>query len=148
MKKFILLLTIIIISIPVLAQDSIKVAVPPLNKEQIYADVKSGFTNLVNNLQGPAKHVYYVYVYQARAQGIASLCTCIFILLFGTIFSKVFYKNAMLAEDPGPIFGFVAGIIILLIGLTTVICFFTGDGFTQILNPEYFAIKDVISAFK
>lgn len=144
MKKLLLIATMLL-SINCFSQDSTKITT-----KQVYEDVKRGFSALVSNLQGPAKHIYGIYVYQARAEGIANAICSFLVFIIGIILILIVYKPLCVegTDNEGQIFIFILGCFLLVIGVVAIVCFFSGDGFTKVINPEYFAIKDIISAFK
>lgn len=120
-----------------------------LTVKQVYTDVKEGFSKLVSTLQGPARHTYEVYVKQYKIDGWSSLVLeglslIAFIILVFTAFSKATWEN----ETPN-----FWGVISILgsIGLLAIFLVFFHDftpNIKRISNPEYYAIQDIISAFK
>lgn len=147
MKK---LITIIIVfcSLASYSQsDSLYKEAEKLTAAKVYQDVKTGFSQLVTNLEGPAKHVYGVYVNQHRTVGIAKGIASIFsISVFLLIFLN-YYKKAYLSEGNIPAILAIIGLAGFLIAVGATIFYFTGD-FNKILNPEYYAIQDIIKTFK
>lgn len=124
-----------------------------LTVKQVYTDVKEGFTKLVNNLEGPAKHVYGVYVKQHRTKGVSIGLATLFALIIGIItFSIVYRKNSKDFEDSNASDGqwvvTILSTIVMLVSVGFTIGYFAGDGFMKIINPEYYAIQDIIKAFK
>ena len=160
MKKIIILLSAIcLLSLSLRAQDSTKKDNSTLTIKEVYNDAKSGFKDLFSNLQetaskleGPAKHVYQIYVYQHRAEGVANLIAYFIFFFLPTImfFRLMLSKSIVLVvEDDITKFGGLAiytGIIsfISLIALV----FSISSIYTHITNPEYYAIQDIIKAFK
>lgn len=122
-------------------------------------DVKEGIVNLSSKLEGPAKHVYSVYVYQNEAKGISfGLLTLIFaltgffLLRRGFALCKIEDDDKKFNDDDAftrmTLATFIIGIITSVVGLILLVNFFGGDYFTQVINPEYYAIQDVIKVFK
>lgn len=128
--------------------DSLQKAAEKLTAEKIYSDVKEGFTNLVSNLQGPAKHVYYIYVYQHKAEGITFLFLPIVLLLIASYLLYRYWKEADWSDGNRAAFATALGIACFLAFISCSVAFFAGNYFTKIINPEYFAIQDIVKAFK
>lgn len=144
MKKLLsIVLLFIVINTNGYSQDSTK-----LTAEKIYADVKEGFTALVNNLEGPAKHVYGVYVKQQKVEGWSSLICALFTFSLGLIIIIRNWGEADFEEGNKYAALSIVGILVTAIGLALVWIFLGGSGYTQITNPEYHAIKDIIDTFK
>jgi len=149
MKKLILGFIATFIMLTTQAQDSSKLTV-----KAVYEDVKAGITQLASKLEGPAKHVYEVYVYQHRAEALAFLLLILVLAPIGIIllikhwkkadFGETTYKEAT-TDSCVPA---VAGWMLCLASLVLTIIFFADVFFTKLINPEYYAIKDVINAFK
>lgn len=142
MKKL-LLIIIVLCTTHLHSQDSTKLSV-----KQVYEDAKVGIQKLVENLGGPAKHIYSVYTYQHRVEGVSFICAAIFCLIFGLILFRSNLKNADWSLGNLCVFLVVIGVLLFIAGIISTIIFFGGDGLTKIINPEYFAIKDIICAFK
>lgn len=121
-----------------------------LTVKQVYEDVKVGIQQLGQKLEGPAKHAYGVYTYQHRAEGVAFACITVFVLSIGSI---TLFRNLKKAGwddtdwDRYSTFSIV-GIVITFIGLILTITFFADGSFTQIINPEYHAIQDILKTIK
>lgn len=151
MKK-ILTILFLFVCVTTRAEDTTKVTV-----KSVYEDVKSGFTKLVDNLQGPAKHVYEIYVKQQQIAGWSYLGGCLLAtILFLSLFLYTLKKATKLSQqnehayDAAVPYSVAAGFtgIGSVISLVCLIGFFGGDSFSQICNPEYWAIQDIIKAFK
>lgn len=153
MKKILLILSIFCIS-TAYSQDSTKVDTSKLTAKQIYEDAKTGFKeafsglkDVAAKLEGPAKHVYRVYTYQHRASGIASLIVSLTSLLFFLTIALRLWKKADFDENPKESVFFVISVV------CTVACILICSAnlsyyLTKILNPEYYAIQDIIQTFK
>lgn len=153
MKKVLLLLFVGFISTGIYAQIDSANSDKKLTAKEVYSDIKAGFSKLVTNLEGPAKHVYKVYIYQHKATGIALMLLPIVFIILGFSIILLNHKKAKYDgygdEDWNKYATFVLlGIITTAIGLITLITFFTGLGFTKLINPEYHAIQDIIETFK
>lgn len=117
-----------------------------------YQNVKKDLTELVHNLQGPAKHVYDVYVHQHVISGLvffwASIgllvvSLCVFIWAIRTNSSTT--KNQMDEISFGT--GVVSGIALAL-SIMMLLIFFCGNSYAEIVNPEYYAIQDIANLIK
>lgn len=142
MKYLLILLAIICLTVPIKAQDSTKITA-----KQVYEDVKEGFTKLVNNLEGPAKHVYGVYIKQHKTKGATKGVVTIFGLLVTSLF--LFCSLNKADWDKGNVYSVftIFGGIGLFIALISTALYLCGD-FNKLLNPEYYAIQDIIDALK
>lgn len=125
------------------AQDTSK-----LTAKAVYEDVKQGFTKLVNTLEGPAKHTYEIYVRQQRIEGWSYLAATIFILLV-TISLFVVSRKAKWGEDDS----FETINVVRIIGCAGFVIFigmmmglFAGSYLSQIINSEYWAIKEIVKS--
>lgn len=158
MKKAIILMTTMAFSILCFAKNADSTYLPDTAKltlSKVYSDVKSGIDGLAKSLKVPATHVYNIMIRQQVAQAISNL---LFVLVF-VILSIIFYKVGMKTwseieqtkqEDE-------------LVGITIFSFFFCGicslvticsfwhdysDIVTGFTNPEYGAIKEIISFVK
>lgn len=122
---------------------------------KVYSDVKAGINGLAQSLKVPATHVYSIMIRQQIAQSISDL---IFVVVF-IILSIVLYKAGMrtmkkieATKETDELIG-ITIFTFVLCGISTIItvCSFWHDyssivtGFT---NPEYGAIKEIISFVK
>lgn len=126
----------------------------PLTVREVYEDAKGGFKDaftglrsIADKLEGPTKHVYEVYVNQHHTEGLSKLGMMLFLLIFGIPMFVKHVKDVKEEWDYHCTYTIVGGLL-CFIGLFSVGVFFWGNGFTEITNPEYFAIQDVIKAFK
>ena len=123
---------------------------------QVYNDVKEGITGLATALKEPAEHVYQVLIKQQIVKAWMGVMVAVFMFLLIFICIKFAFNiedwdNGTVFEGKSPaslglfiVFGFTS-----LVFLTA---FFAGDSFNNILqgfaNPEYGAIKDIMSFIK
>lgn len=147
MKKLLLFALIIVISLFSYSQDSTK-----LTTAKIYSDVKSGFSTLVEKLQGPAKYTYTIYVRQHFTEGVVNIIThTIAVMLAGVVF-KFFYKKVSKPDfNSDDEFGWVIGMVFSSALAAIAIGIFLynfSTSLSKIINPNYYAIKDIIDAFK
>lgn len=153
MKKLFILLFFLVFSTSYGQQDTTQ-KIEKLTAEKIYSDVKQGFSTLVSNLQGPAKHVYHVYIKQHYAEGIMLIISwAIFsvIPLFFVLLLGLGGKDGDLSDNKGDpntrgVIFIIVGIV-SFIGLIHLVCTFS-EGIQKLYNPEYYAIQDIIKAFK
>lgn len=118
-----------------------------LTVKEVYKDAKEGFQMLVSKLQGPAKHVYEIYVRQYIVSGICSLLVCIFAWIFAVQLFKYGKNGADWTDETAKYnVAFVFGIIVYVLSFILTIGFFY-IGLQKILNPEYFAIERIIDSF-
>jgi hypothetical protein len=157
LKRLFPLLVLISLSLSSFAQEKVKDTTPTLTVKQVYEDAKTGFKDAftglkvaAEKLEGPAKHIYGVYVFQHRAKGYSIMAIAIVLLFFGFIILLPNWKKADFDSDDWNRSATLAivGMVLTLAGIIVTVVFFADDGFTQVINPEYFAIQDVIKAFK
>ena len=102
---------------------------------------------LGKSLKVPAEHVYQVLVKQQTVRAYTSLFS-FFALLAVYLITTYFFVKADGFDDDSFI-NVSRFILILISGILTLICgaIFIFDGFTGIINPEYGAIKEIMSLF-
>lgn len=115
------------------------------------ADKIGGFIDeLAKQLGVAAEHVYEILVRQQYVDGIGMLVKSgIWIVLFLVVWiamTKLFYKKWDRIEDDAQ---FGIGMLSLVLGIVTVIMTFIiiGDvtlGIKKLLNPEYYALEDIM----
>lgn len=120
-----------------------------LTAREVYEDAKDGFQRLVSNLQGPSKHVYEVYVKQCLVDGITRLLVAVFFLTITIIILREPIKKLEFDDnDSGKhIAMFVVGILLAIATIVLIINFLSG-GLGRMINPEYYAIQDIVATFK
>lgn len=99
-----------------------------------------------------AQHLYEIYVKQQYISGINELifgCGMGLVLLItGVVVFRLGLKssqNDKYEYDDWPLGIMIAGPIVGLLGLILIVAF-GSDGIQHIINPEYFAIEDIIHA--
>lgn len=155
--KTLLLFVSILLFTSIKAQDSTKIEerAEKLTAERIYKDVKEGFSNLVTNLEGPAKHVYKVYINQHLTKGVVLTISWVIFFIFPFIMLLKFMlggKKGDLSSEDGKDLS-AKGILCIVFAIISFIglihlTFTFNEGLQKLLNPEYYAIQDVIKAFK
>lgn len=137
-----------------------------LTLNKVYSDVKSGLQGLGQSLKVPATHVYEILVRQQVTYSIINISIVLGLFLFCLLtakYAKTTYKGHLALhklnkpnsiaciEDTakGPV-AVIVGVISVLSGTAGIIVFCatmheTVIGFT---NPEYGAIKEIISFVK
>ena len=145
MKKLLLLLFITVPSLCFSQADT-----SSLTAKGVYEDVKVGFTKLVSTLQGPAKHTYHIYVIQQLVEAYTYLACCAFMLLISCTLLAVGLKRAKFDEAYWNRYATISifGILFSAATIITIICFFGGDYMSKLLNPEYYAIKEIIHTLR
>lgn len=137
-----------------------------LTLTKVYSDVKAGISGLAQSLKVPATHVYEILIRQQVTYSIINICTVLGLFLFCCLtgrYAKLTYKGHLALyksrterddadiDDTakGPIavaltvisvaLG-IAGVIVLCVTMQQTVIGFT--------NPEYGAIKEIISFVK
>lgn len=158
MKKLIMLLSLLfVLSIPVIAQESVQKVVNASEVQEYvtnsdveklidkYSDKLSvAIESLAETLKQPAEYVYTIIVRQQIVLGYTYLAVIIFTLILSLILfklNKTIFKED--AWDAVNAFNFFA-VITALICAGFLIAFLAG-GFQRILNPEYYAIDKIMS---
>jgi len=146
--KSIIIALLLLTSISSYSQkDSSSKVAERLTTERIYSDVKEGFTKLVGNLEGPAKHVYAIYIRQHRTKGITKGFLSLFALIVFSFSLFGFSKKADWTDGNINAIITVVSFVALIISIIATFCYIGGD-FNKVFNPEYYAIQDIIEVFK
>lgn len=139
-------------------------------KEEVFAKATEYIDAIAANLGVAAEHVYRILVQQKVAEGIAgtvvgSVSIIVFIVLASLLFgaylnpkyevNKEFYsvkvptnvyaKVRDLIEDENSLFAFLLPIVMIITGLVGSITLYFG--ILSLINPEYYAIKEILDAF-
>lgn len=133
------------------AQDTSK-----LTAKYVYEDMKAGFQNategiveLASKLEGPAKRTYGIYVQQQKIKGITHGVVAIFLVLLGILFVMPNYGRAdWNGAGNKYVFPAVVGIILCAAAFIVMLTFFAGSGLAKVINPEYYAIQDILDFIK
>lgn len=141
MKKLLFLL-LLIIPLQMIAQDTTK-----LTTREIYNDVKDGFSKLVSNLEGPAKHTYEVYVRKQAIEAGSSIGVLLFAIILGTILALGCWKPSNFEDGNLHAVFVVFGIVMLSTGFLILTVSFP-NLIGKVLNPEYYAIQEIIENLK
>lgn len=110
---------------------------------KVYSDVKAGINGLAQSLKVPATHVYGVMVKQQTVSAITWLIVDIFLFLVALFFAIVWGIDK--SEDKNewwgvPVVFFCIFLIFIFFNLSDII--------GGLINPEYGAIKEIISFVK
>lgn len=125
-----------------------------LTLTKVYADVKAGINGLAQSLKVPASHVYNIMVKQQITQSISNLIFVLVFILLSIILYKVgmkTYKLYNVKKDEDLISITIITFILCAVSTLFSVGSFWSDyssivtGFT---NPEYGAIKEIISFVK
>lgn len=119
-----------------------------LTMRNVYDDVKDGFEKLVSSLEGPAKHTYEIYVRQQQIEAWSYLAATFVCLILSLSLLKICMKKADFDEGNIYAAGATAGVILGIAFIVMSICFFTASFFSQITNPEYWAIQEIVKTLK
>jgi phosphate/sulfate permease len=130
--------------------------------KDVGGDIKVALSELAKGLGIAAEHVYTVMVKQQIVYGILKtlpwVAFPILLLIFAIIFQKTVYKNVMAKakeelyddDDPRPIF--VILILFIAWAATTLLFlmapFKIANTLGYLINPEYYAIKDIVEFVK
>lgn len=110
------------------------------------AKVDAAITSLAKSLKQPAEYVYKVLVRQQLVQGYINLFAFLLFFILGVTLIILEYK---IPDTPWyDVTFFNAGGIILLVIAFIALLIFIFLGASQILNPEYHAIKEILEVFK
>jgi hypothetical protein len=148
MKKLLYILLFATLSVQAVAQqDTTK-----LTTKYVYNDLKQGFKDMVDKLEGPAKHTYAVYVTQYKMDGIFSLIGegTGFIIIIITFLSA--YKRANFSDTATTKQG-IAAVATVVSGIVAFIIFgflisdFSGN-MKEIINPEFYAIDKIVNTLR
>ena len=140
---------VVIISLAAFAQDTPHIATPDSSNvtwSKVYNDVKGALVGLGSALKTSADHVYAVLIKQqllnAIMWSVVGAIILVFLLVFRYNFKKADFDEFDRHGTLAMISGIISAILILffMCHLDTVI-----DGF---FNPEYGALKDVMSFIK
>jgi TRAP-type C4-dicarboxylate transport system permease small subunit len=122
-------------------------------KEKVFEKVTQYIDALAAKLGVAAEHVYGVLVRQQVADGVVGLSIFAFLLVLLVISIYLAIKFISKSENGEDVEGFIAGafgfaaIIIGAIVLIQVI-FFVPSDIKQLINPEYYAIREILDAIK
>ena len=157
MKKLLSLIIFIGISITTYCQKGDSLPIPDTAKltlGKVYSDVKSGIQGLAQSLKVPATHVYNIMIKQQLVKSISSLVIittfAVMVFLFikmGKNYQARYDKSNVDSDETMMIIGYIGFVVSALLFIK----FFWADydviigGF---VNPEYGAIKEIISFVK
>ncbi len=117
-----------------------------LTYKEVYNDIKSGLSGLSNALKVGSEHVYNTLIKQQLVDSIVYLILLVISILLLLISIRIYIKSTSKDWDnPNPlnlscIFLFIAGLIMLFLGMFNINNIITG-----FINPEYGAIKDILT---
>ncbi len=137
-----------------------------LTLSKVYSDVKSGLIGLSESLKVPATHVYKILVKQQLANSISYLSLVLIFVICSIVLYRLSSKNynAHLKyclekqndKDPDiwdSTFSIVSIVCAIMSGITfivSIVCFcsYFNEIIVGFTNPEYGAIKEIISFVK
>jgi hypothetical protein len=103
---------------------------------------------LARRIAGPAEHIWIIYVKQAFYVGVAQAASIPFVTLASYLLYKLIRAEWFDLEDELCGAVAIAGGIILLCAWTIVLMLGFAETPFRILNPEYYALKDIIKQLK
>jgi hypothetical protein len=156
MKKIIMLVVFAAFTISGFAKE-VEVSLPDTTKvtfTQVYNDVKDGITGLATALKEPAEHIYKLMVKQQFVNSITycmfPLLSIVFIIVSVPFLKKSKWGYSWVIEEKR--FNRYAALSIITISLSIVLLIIsfalTDDIITGFMNPEYGAIKEIITFVK
>lgn len=156
MKKII---TITIVTMMFICSSYAQTDTSKLTLNKVYSDIKVGIASLSQSLKVPATHVYGILVKQQVANSIISICLIVVLLITAIISvivaikmynkAKVESNSYPIETTPGLFFVvFSVGSAFLAIGCIIMICSTMESIVIGFTNPEYGAIKEIISIVK
>jgi hypothetical protein len=121
--------------------------------EKVFEKVTQYIDALAAKLGVAAEHVYGVLVRQQVAEGIVNIIVGTLVLAVLIFALMVLIKKVELPRivDEFDLLGyvFVAAILLLIIGLPgSYAVSEISDGIKQVINPEYYAIREILDAIK
>lgn len=147
MKRTLLIISIVSICHVIYSQDTIVRPRVVTNTEQIvdkYIDrVGDVIATLASQLKVPAEHVYGVLTKQGFIKGISSLCALV-LSLFMFAFAWNAYNINYIKHPHDDQGGYIAFIVVSIIMVIISGVCFCAFGLSRIINPEYFAIKELL----
>lgn len=118
-----------------------------LTVSRVYNDIKDGLKGLGSALKVGSEHVYVIIVKQQIVKSVIGLILIVicFIIIFPLI---KFIKYLVNHDDVDEVFGLAVACVFLCIGWIILVTFSIcniGNIVTGFINPEYGAIKDIMS---
>lgn len=172
--KVLLVMTLLFGSINTYAQDSTKVKsdTTSLTMNKVYEDVKVGLTGLSKALKVGTEHVYGILVKQQVVNSVINLTSYLLYLIMIVVVLKTGlkwkvkhdilgkedeekHKNSYWSgwDNNSSHYGTLSTVTFFLTGLLIIIffsslCVSLSSTITGLINPEYGAIKDIVSFIK
>ncbi len=151
MKKLFIICTMLLFSVAFIqAQEAEEILkdTTDLTIREVYEDVKGGLNGLALALEAPAEHVYDVLVKEQKITAITYLIMLIFIYVLSIILCSITRYAYVKDWDDDIIQWFgVPGIILLIVAI--IVSFVAGpEIISGFVNPEYDAIKDILTVIK
>lgn len=134
-----------------------------LTTSKIYSDIKIGINSLAQSLKVSATHVYNTIIKQQIVHSITNTIIILMLFLLCLIvakYAKTTYKghlelcklknNPITTSTPKEVLSIILTIISVLLGIIGTITLFKriDDIIIGFINPEYGAIKEIISFIK
>ena len=117
--------------------------------EKVFTTLIGGMENAAKLLKEQAPHVWGVLVRQQITEGIVNIICTIMYCIFAIYLSKWLIntyreKDGKICEDNCG--AYIFAFILLALGLILIVTV-GADGLLKILNPEYYAAKDIFDRF-
>ncbi len=134
------------------AQDStLVIDTKPITQREVYNDIKGVVKSLADGLTTTSEHVYNALIKQAIAKGVTSLIFELIPIIFGIIWAIKLSKITKWAAeydkeertDLGQLVVWIPTVF-LSIGIVIALIYMP-NSITQVISPEYYAIKQVLS---
>ena len=156
MKKFFIIVVLAIISTSSFSTEVVVNDTTALTFNKVYEDVKEGIQGLAVALKAPAEHVYSILIKQQYVKAVVGLfiivLTLMFILLTFKYAANIKDWNDGEAYEGKPSYSLAVFVACAIFSFFFLIGTFAGgfyiDVFQGFINPEYGAIKDIISFIK
>jgi hypothetical protein len=104
-------------------------------------------SKLGEQVSSTGQEVFKIYIQQAYATGITDLVVSGVLFLGVCLFVFLAFKVSKSEDDETQIWGVFFSLIVGTILMIVSIIFLT-DGIKEIINPQYYALQDLISALK
>jgi hypothetical protein len=119
--------------------------------DKIYNDISTAIATLAEKLGVATEHVYNVLVRQQFYEGIFALIAVLLSIIATLFLFKLFKIGLKLRDEKNEITGIGASYCVLSVisvSIAVSICFQYASGIVKIVNPEYYAIQQILQMVK
>lgn len=162
MKETLILLAILLTSIIGKSQDTVnnRADTSKLSWTKVYNDTKHALSGLAAGLKTTVEHVYTILIKQQIVQSVVFLSEIILTIVLFLILSIGLVKNLKLYHNENHSFNgdniedHTSTILLIIFSILSgiMMCCVIGNVFAEMItgfvNPEYGAMRDIISMFK